>query len=278
MRTSFTSTSTDPLTHRLAEKEHYLRHLEKVAARYGRAYRFDVDLELEDTRREIMVLKQTIQTIKPNHTAVDTDDLPIVRTPLIEQITEQLLSVTQTLHIVTDELDYLSQSLHDSIQYLLQTSTVQAQELGARWAAIQEQPQTTVVELRSLLREIWQLEATLHPLELREIHRRLLNLMDQQQATHQHLLQNDTIRQGLEADIQTAQSAITAIKRKWRQTPHDRTMLAIHTQNVQWNQEILAGERPYTPIGLLRQIEEEESAIDRIDAQLLRGDSTEQSH
>lgn len=273
-----TSTAIAPLDHRLAEKQHHLRHLEKVAARYGHLDRFDVDLELEDMRRDITVLKQTLQARKSNDHSTAYDNTPPVRAALIEQITEQIASLKQALRISTGELAYLpDEALHDSLQHFLQISAAKAQDCTERWGAIQASSETTVKQLRAFLRDVWNLHASLHLLELREIHRRRHNLMEQQQiAYHQSL--NPTLRQILEADIRTAQSAISALKRKWRQTAHDHAMLAIHEQNVRWNQEMLGGERSYTPIGLLRQLQEEEQALQAIDAQLKMWDGGKHVH
>lgn len=263
------------LTHRLAEAQQYCRHLEKVAARYGSDDRWDVHLDLEAVRREIVTLQATRTALAPRQLTADVDDSPPRQSILREQITEALTCVRHSLPIVMGELVYLPLAIQTTLHHRLESSALRLQDLEDQWAALDTQPATSVTTLQAFLRSIWQFHASLHLLELREIHRRRLTLMERQQLAQHSLGVHASIRDGLAADIQTAKRAITALQRKWRATPHDRTLLAIHTENLRWNEEILAGERPYTSVGLLRQMQEEARAIGTIDAQLSHDNAAE---
>lgn len=221
--------SSAPLDHQLAEKQQQLRHLEKVAARYGYEARFDIISELEAVRRDVAVLVQTLRSLDPSHQEILLtlhDSTPAVQAALRSQIAEHSTRLQEALRIVEDEVVYLPEFLQTTIRDRLEATQAAVAEHTPQWSTQQSAPDCPVADLRATLRTIWQFHASLHLLELREIHRRRLSLMERQQVAHQLMLPSGALQQALEADIRLSQQAIATIKRQRQQTPQDQDLLS----------------------------------------------------
>ncbi len=256
----------------LAKLRRRLRRIERRVALYTGveaipAYLQDGEL----LRRDIAIVEEQIERDAGRDQSADLQNTAILLTYTqrdiwTQEIDDALLELSAALSLT---LRRMSQPEQQTPPWMARVIAAQDElpSLTERADALKGQPMVAVGELRQVIQAIDRHAEAIHPVELRAIHVRNLEIIREQLAFHETTTMTDDILRSLQHDINGTERQITY----WKQAPsneHTEQMLRIYEQNNRWLQEVLDHKRPYASIKHLHTVNQLQAAIEQLDREL----------
>ncbi|MEW5956553.1 MAG: hypothetical protein AB1801_02435 [Chloroflexota bacterium] len=182
----------------------------------------------------------------------------------------ELAGFSKTVGTATGELDFMPEESQPAAARLVDACKSELSKLEEEWNELYQQQTASEETLRAFIKNIKIFKEKLFLFELRQTHRRRLGAVEKQLAQHQSALTKEQLETVLRPHIDAQLAGIATLEKKGRLDVREQQILAIHQGNLKIFEEMLSGQRPYAPLGLINEIAQVEQAIRDIDNQIER--------